>query len=205
MNPRLRPARIPVRERAGSRNVRPGCISRVTVTVPAARLRPASARRIGRGRNTLALGLVVALAAPALGQAAPPASALVPFAVVEKGGIANVPASLTGKPGDPEAGERVVIDRRLGNCLGCHEITALRSEPFHGEIGPSLDGVAGRWETAALRMIIIDAKKVLGGETVMPAFYRIEGLHRVRPEFAGKPILSAQQVEDVVAYLATLK
>lgn len=98
-----------------------------------------------------------------------------------------------------------MIDRRLGNCLGCHEIAALHSQPFHGEVGPALDGVAGRWDTGALRMIIVDAKKVLGDATVMPAFYRIDGLHRVRPEFAGRPILSAQQVEDVVAYLATLK
>nr|WP_273289719.1 c-type cytochrome [Methylorubrum populi] len=71
--------------------------------------------------------------------------------------------------------------------------------------GPSLDGVAERWDAAHLRMIVVNPKHVFTEATVMPAFYRIEGLHRVRPEFQGKPILTAQQVEDVVAYLTTLK
>jgi L-cysteine S-thiosulfotransferase len=132
-------------------------------------------------------------------------AALVPYAVVTSSGLAAVPEPLTSKPGDPKEGEQVVIGRRLGNCLACHQITALRSEPFQGEIGPSLDGVASRWNSAVLRMIIINPKQVFGAETVMPAFYRIDGLNRVRPEFVGKPILTAQQVEDVVAYLATLK
>jgi sulfur-oxidizing protein SoxX len=125
--------------------------------------------------------------------------------VVVTGGIATLPAPLTGKPGDAKEGAKVVTGRRLGNCLSCHEISALREEEFHGDVGPPLDGVAGRWDTAALRMIVVNAKMVFGGETVMPAFYRTEGLNRVRPEFAGKPILTAQQVEDVVAFLATLK
>jgi sulfur-oxidizing protein SoxX len=99
----------------------------------------------------------------------------------------------------------VVAGRRLGNCLSCHEIGALRAEEFHGDVGPSLDGVAGRWDVATLRMIVVNAKKAFGEETIMPAFYRIDGLNRVRPEFVGKPILTAQQVEDVVAFLATLK
>jgi L-cysteine S-thiosulfotransferase len=130
---------------------------------------------------------------------------LVPFKVVVEKGVAGIPASLTGKAGDPKRGEEVVIERRLGNCLACHEISALAKEDFPGEIGPPLDGVAGRWGAATLRMIVVNAKKVFGDETVMPAFYRVDGLYRVRPEFAGKPILTAQQVEDVVAYLATLQ
>ena len=99
----------------------------------------------------------------------------------------------------------MVIDRGLGNCLSCHEISTLSSQQFHGEIGPPLVGAGGRWDTAALRMIVVNAKKVFGPETAMPAFFRTVGLNRVRPEFAGKPILTTQQVEDVVAYLATLK
>jgi sulfur-oxidizing protein SoxX len=130
---------------------------------------------------------------------------LLPFDVVVTAGVAAIPAPLTGKPGDAKEGVKVVSGRRLGNCLSCHEISALRSEEFHGDIGPSLDGVAGRWDAATLRMIVVNAKMAFGPETVMPAFYRIEGLNRVRPEFAGKPILTAQQVEDVVAFLATLK
>src|SRR5579859_6513787 len=145
---------------------------------------------------------LLALASAAAGQAAP--SPLVPFSVVIANGVPTIPAPLTGKRGDPQAGAKVVVERTQGNCLSCHEITALREEPFHGEIGPSLDGVASRWDTATLRMIVVNPKRVFGEETVMPAFYRVDGLKRVRPEFAGKPILDAQQVEDVVAYLATL-
>jgi L-cysteine S-thiosulfotransferase len=152
-----------------------------------------------------AVGLVVGLVSGAMGQAAQPAPALAPFRIVVANGIATIPVRLTGKPGDPKEGEKVVVDRRLGNCLSCHEISALSREQFHGEIGPALDGVAGRQNAATLRMIVVNAKKEFGDDTVMPAFYRVDGLNRVRPEFAGQPILTAQQVEDVVAYLATLK
>jgi sulfur-oxidizing protein SoxX len=148
-----------------------------------------------------AAALLSATSLPALAEEA----GLPGLNVVLAGGIATLPAPLTGKPGDAKEGAKTVSGRRLGNCLSCHEIGALREEEFHGDVGPSLDGVAGRWDTAALRMIVVNAKMVFGGETVMPAFYRTEGLNRVRPEFAGKPILTAQQVEDVVAFLATLK
>jgi sulfur-oxidizing protein SoxX len=148
---------------------------------------------------------VVGLAAVLVSQAAGKVSGLVPFNVVVTGGVAAIPAPLTGKPGDPKEGEKVVVERRLGNCLSCHEIDALSREPFHGDVGPPLNGVAKRWNTATLRMIVVNAKKVFGDETVMPAFYRVDGLNRVRPEFFDKPILTTQQVEDVVAFLATLK
>jgi len=148
------------------------------------------------------VGLAVGLGAPAAGQTVSP---LAPFNVVVTGGVATIPAPLTGKPGDAKEGEKVVVERRLGNCLSCHEIDALRREPFHGDVGPPLNGVAGRWDSATLRMIVVNAKKVFGDETVMPAFYRVDGLNRVRPDFVGNPILTAQQVEDVVAFLTTLK
>lgn len=151
---------------------------------------------------TCVVGLAVAPVSPAASQAVLP---LVPFNVVLTAGVAAIPAPLTGKPGDPREGAKVVAERRLGNCLSCHEIDALRREEFHGNVGPSLDGVARRWDTGTLRMIVVNAKKVFGAETVMPAFYRVDGLNRVRPEFLGKPILTAQQVDDVVAFLATLK
>jgi L-cysteine S-thiosulfotransferase len=147
-------------------------------------------------------GLAAALVSPAAGQAVVP---LASFDVVVTSGVAAIPAPLTGRPGDPQEGRKVVAGRRLGNCLSCHEIDALRAEEFHGDVGPALDGVAGRWDTGTLRMIVVNAKKVFGEETVMPAFYRVDGLNRVRPEFLGKPILTARQVEDVVAFLATLK
>jgi L-cysteine S-thiosulfotransferase len=147
-------------------------------------------------------GLAAALVSPAAGQAVVP---LASFDVVVTSGVAAIPAPLTGRPGDPQEGRKVVAGRRFGNCLSCHEIDALRAEEFHGDVGPALDGVAGRWDTGTLRMIVVNAKKVFGEETVMPAFYRVDGLNRVRPEFLGKPILTARQVEDVVAFLATLK
>lgn len=142
-----------------------------------------------------AAALVCALAAPAGGDGDP-------------GRLAagtSLPAPLTGTPGDAAQGAQVVSGRRLGNCLACHAVGRLRSEEFHGDLGPPLDGVAGRWDAATLRMIVVDPKRVFGDATVMPAFYRTAGLSRVRPEFAGKPILTAQQVEDVVAFLTTLK
>ena len=116
----------------------------------------------------------------------------------------SLPRSLTGKPGDPGAGKKVFLGRALGNCLACHAVSALNAEEFHGEFGPSLDGVTSRWSEAQLRLIVADAKRVFP-DTVMPAFYRNEGFNRLRAEFAGKPILTAAQVEDVVAFLETLK
>lgn len=115
-----------------------------------------------------------------------------------------LPQSLTGAPGNSEAGKKVFVTRTLGNCLACHQVTSLKSEEFHGEFGPSLDGVASRYSEAQLRLIVADPKRIFAG-TVMPAFYKNDGLNRVRPEFAGKTILSAAQVEDVVAFLETLK
>jgi sulfur-oxidizing protein SoxX len=132
-------------------------------------------------------------------------AALSSFAVVESDGVPAIPKPLTDKPGDPKEGLKVLVGRRLGNCLACHQLSNLSNEAFHGELGPSLDGVASRWDEAKLRMIVVDPKKVFTDETVMPAFYRTEGLNRVRPEFVNKPILNPQQVEDVVAYLMTLK
>lgn len=114
-----------------------------------------------------------------------------------------LPKPLTGVPGNADAGKKVFLTRTLGNCLACHEVTSLKSEEFHGEFGPSLDGVAGRYSEAQLRLIVADPKRIFM-DTVMPAFYRNNGLNRVRPEFIGKPILTAAQVEDVVAFLKTL-
>ena len=116
----------------------------------------------------------------------------------------GIPASLTGKPGDPAAGEEAMLNRKLGNCLACHAVTKLKSHPFHGEIGPALDGVADRYSEAQLRLILVNAKQVFDN-TMMPAFYKSEGFTRVMDSFAGKSILTAKQVEDVLAYLHTFK
>jgi len=116
-----------------------------------------------------------------------------------------VAQSLTGQPGDPDKGRQWFMGRKLGNCLACHVNKDLADQPYHGEVGPPLDGVAGRWSPEELRAIVVNSKQALHEDTIMPSFYRDTGFNRVAEKFAGKTILSAQQVEDVVAYLMTLK
>lgn len=117
----------------------------------------------------------------------------------------TIEASLTGTPGDPAKGREIFANRRMGNCLACHANTDLKDQLFHGDVGPSLDGVAGRWNEAQLRAIVVNSKKVFTDATVMPGYYSLDVGKNVREESVGKTILSAQEVEDVVAYLATLK
>lgn len=116
----------------------------------------------------------------------------------------SIPEPLTGKPGDADQGRLTFIDRKLGNCLGCHAVTELEAEPFHGEVGPPLDGVADIYEEGELRLRVVNPK-IANPDTIMPGFYVTEGLHRVAEKFQGKTILTAGQVEDIVAYLLTLK
>ena len=116
----------------------------------------------------------------------------------------TVEASLTGAPGDPVEGKVVFTNRKLGNCLACHTNASIPEESFHGEVGPAMDGVADRWSEAELRGIVSNSKKMFEG-TIMPGFYVDAGLNRTLEDFDGKSILTAQQVEDVVAYLMTLK
>ncbi len=116
----------------------------------------------------------------------------------------KITASLTGKAGDAKAGRKWFVGRKLGNCLACHVNSETSDQQFHGEVGPSLDGVGARYEDAQLRAIVVNSKVVFGEETLMPAFYRTTGFSRVSKKFADKTILSAQQVEDIVAYLKTL-
>ena len=111
--------------------------------------------------------------------------------------------SLTGKPGDPAQGRKLAIDRKLGNCLACHSLP-IPEQQFHGETGPDLAGVGSRLTPGEIRLRVVNPKLV-NPDTMMPAFYRVTGLNRVMKDFAGKPILTAEQVEDVVAYLMTLK
>lgn len=116
-----------------------------------------------------------------------------------------VAASLTGKPGDAEKGAEVFKSKKLGNCLACHQNSAMSKELFQGNVGPSLDGVGERWDEGQLRAIVVNAKAVFGEQTVMPGFYSLDVGVNVRKDLVGKTILSADQVEDVVAYLSTLK
>ncbi len=120
-------------------------------------------------------------------------------------GSMQVNESLTGKAGDPTEGRKVFANRKLGNCLACHAASDQSDQLFHGEVGPSLDGVASRYPEGLLRTLVINAKKVFSERTVMPGFYSNEQGARVAEKFKGKTILTAQQVEDVVAYLTTFK
>jgi sulfur-oxidizing protein SoxX len=119
----------------------------------------------------------------------------------EDGAIAD---SLTGMAGDAVEGRIVFANRKLGNCLACHVNTQIPEESFHGEVGPVLDGAGGRWSEAELRGIVSNSKMTFEG-TIMPAFYVDSGFFRPMEKFEGAPVLTAQQVEDVVAYLMTLK
>jgi L-cysteine S-thiosulfotransferase len=115
-----------------------------------------------------------------------------------------VSASLTGVAGDPANGRKVFANRKQGNCLACHVNTDISEQAFHGEVGPALDGVASRWEEAQMRGILVNSKNMFEG-TIMPSFYRMTNGVRPLKKFDGKTILSAQQVEDVLAYLKTLQ
>ena len=156
-------------------------------------------------KRTIVLGLALTvMAIPAAMAETAPAD----VAFDEDGAIAQ---SLSGAPGDPAAGAAVIGDRAIGNCVACHAVSAMPDVAFQGNVGPSLDGVADRWDEAHLRGILADAKKTYDG-TVMPSFYKTGPYIRPGDAFTGKaaegelaPLLSAQQVEDVVAYLLTLK
>lgn len=115
-----------------------------------------------------------------------------------------IEASLTGVAGNAVEGRKVFTNRKLGNCLACHTNSEIPEQSFHGEVGPPMDGVADRWTEAELRGIVTNSKMTFE-DTIMPAFYIEAGYNRPLKKFEGKSILSAQQVEDIIAYLQTLK
>ena len=145
---------------------------------------------------SLGLGASLALASGAFAGSTTPMD--VSF---EDGAVA---ASLSGAAGDAVEGRKVFANRKLGNCLACHVNDDLSEQSFHGEVGPELNGVADRWTEGELRGIVANAKMTFE-DTIMPAFYVDSGYTRSLEKFEGKSILSAQQVEDVIAYLMTLK
>jgi sulfur-oxidizing protein SoxX len=114
-----------------------------------------------------------------------------------------IPAPLTGTAGDPARGRAIAVDRRVGLCLLCHS-GPFPEERLQGNLAPSLVGAGSRYSAAQLRLRLVDESRV-NPETIMPPYSRTEGLNRVARPYAGKPILTAQQIEDVVAFLATLK
>ena len=126
---------------------------------------------------------------------------LKPYEIVD--GI-SIPKPLTDTPGDPKRGAKLVVARKKGNCLACHKIQQLNEFPFHGNIGPELSDVASNLKEGEMRLRLVNPK-VINPDTIMPAFYRVEGLHRVMDKFKGKPILTEQEIEDIIAFLKTLK
>jgi sulfur-oxidizing protein SoxX len=114
-----------------------------------------------------------------------------------------IPESLTGAPGDPARGKAIVTSRQTGLCLLCHS-APLPEEKFQGTIGPDLGGTGSRYSEGDLRLRIVDSRH-FNPDTIMPSYYRLDGLERVAPTFRGKSVLSAEQIEDVVAFLKTLR
>jgi L-cysteine S-thiosulfotransferase len=114
-----------------------------------------------------------------------------------------IPASLTGAKGDAARGRAIVTNRLVGLCLLCHS-GPFPEERLQGTMAPDLKGVGSRWSEGQLRLRIVDAGR-LNPHTIMPPYYRTDGLTRVAPSFRGKPVLTAEQIEDVVAFLATLR
>ena len=152
-----------------------------------------------RALATLAVGATFTVALSAATLAAEPAK-LVKYEV--KDGT-SIPKSLTGKPGDAKKGRELAIHRKKGNCLACHSLP-IPEQSFHGDVGPDLKGVADRYSEGELRLRLVNPK-VVNEDTIMPAFYKNDGLNRVMKKFKGKTVLAAQDVEDIVAYLVTLK
>ena len=114
-----------------------------------------------------------------------------------------IPEPLAGAVGDAARGRRIVLDRATGNCLICHKVPEP-GEPFQGELGPDLAGVGGRLDAGELRLRLVDQSR-LNPATVMPPYHRVEDLLRVARQHQGKPVLGAQEIEDVVAYLGQLR
>jgi sulfur-oxidizing protein SoxX len=153
-------------------------------------------------RNIIAAALACVASAATAAEIAPGDVAFDYGAVAE---------SLTGTPGDAARGREVVGNKSLGNCVACHANSEMSDIPFHGEIGPMLDGAGDRWSEAELRGIVANAKMMFP-ESMMPSFYKVDGFTRPGNAYTGEaaddsfgPLLTAQQIEDVVAYLMTLK
>jgi sulfur-oxidizing protein SoxX len=137
---------------------------------------------------------VAALALP--GAAA--AQALQPYVVTGDA----IAASLTGAPGDAARGRSLLLNR-TSTCILCHS-GPFPEEKFQGDLAPSLTGAGSRWSEGQLRLRIVDGSR-LNPATIMPSYYRVDGLTRVGLAWRGKPILSAEQIEDIVTYLASLR
>ncbi|MFA7429399.1 MAG: sulfur oxidation c-type cytochrome SoxX [Rhodospirillaceae bacterium] len=159
-----------------------------------------------RGLRSPAIAWAAALAGLAMAGSATAAEiarvhepGLQPYTIVGH----EIPQPLTTTPGDAERGKKAFVTRSKGNCLACHT-APIPEEDFHGEIGPSLVGVADRLTASEMRLRIVDAKAILP-DSMMPSFYRTAGLRQLKKDFVGKSMLEPQDIEDIIAYLQTLK
>jgi sulfur-oxidizing protein SoxX len=146
---------------------------------------------LARAHNHIARLIAAALASSASAQAPQPT-------IVGDG----IPQSLTGAPGDAAHGRALVLDRAT-TCILCHS-GPFPETRFQGDLAPNLAGAGNRWTVSQLRLRLVDASR-FNPETIMPSYFRTDGLDRVGRNWAGKPILSAAEIEDIVAYLATLR
>ncbi|MHC2257492.1 sulfur-oxidizing protein SoxX [Bradyrhizobium embrapense] len=145
------------------------------------------------------LALATLLAAALFAACAPAgAEELRPYTVIGDA----IPASLTGAKGDATRGRALVVERS-STCILCHS-GPFPEQAFQGDLAPNLTGSGSRWSEGQLRLRLVDAAH-LNGATIMPSYYRVDGLTRVGASWRGKPILSAEQIEDIVAYLVTLR
>ena len=115
----------------------------------------------------------------------------------------GLPTPLAGAKGDPQRGRAIVANRQLGLCLLCHS-GPFPEERFQGNLAPDLRGAGARLTEGEIRLRLVDPARA-NPQTIMPAYYKLDGLTRVAPSYRGKPVLSGEQIEDVVAYLVTLK
>jgi sulfur-oxidizing protein SoxX len=143
-------------------------------------------------------GALILLLVPAL-PSADAQGQIKPYTVVDDA----IPASLTGAKGDAARGRAIVANRQVGLCLLCHS-GPIPEERLQGTLAPDLQGAGGRWSEGQLRLRLVDAAR-LNPDTIMPPYYRVDGLNRVAPSFRGRPVLTAEQIEDVIAFLATLR
>jgi L-cysteine S-thiosulfotransferase len=148
--------------------------------------------------STVFLGAIWVAASASLLPCAAFAQTLQNFVVVGDA----IPASLTAASGDATRGRTLVVERS-STCILCHTGPSPEQK-FQGDLAPNLAGVGSRWSEGQLRLRLVDASR-LNATTIMPSYYRVDGLDRVGPAWRGKPILSAEQIEDIVAYLVTLR
>jgi sulfur-oxidizing protein SoxX len=138
------------------------------------------------------------------------AAAFLPGGPVSAGPLARyqitgdaIAEPLGGLVGEAARGRAIVLDRARGNCLICHAVP-VPAEPFQGDLGPDLTGVGARLTAGQIRLRMVDTTRA-NPDSIMPPFYRVDGLVRVAARFAGTPVLTAQEIEDVVSWLETLK